>query len=106
MPPSVDRFTCSEGRLVFVASFLLAPNVAPPLEPREPLWSALSGAMRTDVNGLSAFCCRLALVYSRSRKRSKQVGSATKLCFGTYPLTVPLTTVIAVCVWAFIRLLV
>ena len=70
MPPSIDRLTYSEGRLDFEASFLLAPKVAPPLESREPLWLVLRGAMRTEVNGLAAFCCRLALVYSRSRSRS------------------------------------
>ena len=70
MPPSIDRLTCSGGRLDFDASFLLAPNVAPPLESREPLWLVLSGTMRTEVNGLAAFCCRLAFVYSRSRSKS------------------------------------
>jgi hypothetical protein len=70
IPPSVDRLTRSEGRLTFETSFLLAPNVAPPLESREPPWLVLRGAMRTEVNGLAAFCCRLALVYSRSRSRS------------------------------------
>ena len=69
-PPSVDRLTCSEGRLNLDASFLLAPNVAPPLESRDRPWLVLRGAMRTEVNGLAAFCCRLALVYSRSRSRS------------------------------------
>lgn len=69
-PPPVDRLTCCDGCLYFDASFLLAPNVAPPLESREPPWLVLRGAMRTEVNGLAAFCCRLALVYSRSRSRS------------------------------------
>ena len=70
IPPSTDRLTCSEGRLVFAASFLLAPNVAPPLRSCDPPWLGLRGAMRTEVNGLAALCCRLASVYSRSRSRS------------------------------------
>jgi len=70
IPPSIDRLTCSEGRLDFDASFLLAPNVAPPLELREPPWLVLRGAMRTEAKGLAAFCCRFTLVNSRSRSRS------------------------------------
>ena len=70
MPPSVDRLTCSEGSLLFDASFLLAPNVAPPRESRRPSWLALRGAIRTEVHGLAAFCSRLPLMYSRSRSRS------------------------------------
>ena len=70
IPPSIDRLTCSEGRLDFDASFLLVPNVAPPLELCEPPWLVLRGAMRREVNGLAALCCRFALVYSRSRSKS------------------------------------
>ena len=76
IPPSTDRLRCSEGRLVLDASFLLAPNVAPPLESREPPWLALRGAIRTEVNGLAAFSFRLALMYSRSR--SKSVGQVSR----------------------------
>lgn len=68
-PPSVDRLTCSEGRLNFDAPSLLAPNVAP-LESCKPPRLVFRGAIRTEVNGLAAFCCRLVLVYSRSRSRS------------------------------------
>lgn len=70
IPPSIDLLTYSEGRLLFDASFLLAPNVAPLRESCKPSRLALRGAIRTEVNGLSAFCFRLALVNSRSRSKS------------------------------------
>lgn len=68
--PSIDLLMCSDGRLLFGASFLLAPNVSSPRESRRPSWLALRGAIRTEVHGLAAFCFRLALMYSRSRSRS------------------------------------
>jgi hypothetical protein len=77
IPPSIDLLTYSEGRLFFDASFLLAPNVAAPRESLQPSRLALRGAIRTEVNGLAAFCFRLALMNSRSRNRS-WVGSAAE----------------------------
>ena len=106
IPPSVERLTRSEGRLTFETSFLLAPNVAPPLESRAPPWLVLRGAMRTEVNGLAAFCCRLALVYSRSRSRSVREVSRCAHAGRSWPLTVSLTAVVAVRFGVFIRLLV
>lgn len=76
--PSIDFLKCSEGRSFLDASFLLAPNVAPLRESRRPSWLALRGTIRTEVNGLAAFCFRLALMYSRSCNRSFRVESAAE----------------------------